>query len=328
MEAKKSFKKQQREAKELAIRNKRQRTATEKLYDLAAESGIELALDAIAEPSNVTMDFSPKLRGNVYMYTIPAADNTCWLVMDMISAEVKKLPNDGSIVVKPMCIVDLLARSLPATIQMDYLFEADRWLILETICEEKLFVAQREKTARMKIFADFEQLNCLENARAKMASYQGKTVWSLRCEELTVDGDGKDVITVCYIISYKDSDGCDVVDIVDDNVKAFVLQQRVAARLIYQYADANGFRLYGKPWLARVDDDAVWALYSGKESFVIVNIATAEVSEVAYREVVFDEHASRGQKKENPFFFEVAGQVFSAISWLEFTVVKPEEEME
>lgn len=325
MEAKKSFKKEQREAKELSVRNKRQRAATEKLYELAAENNIDLLENVIAQPSNVSMFLDNKTRGNKYMYVIPAADNSVWLVYDMIDANARILPNDGSIVVKPADFVNALDRGLQATTSMDGFFEIRHWMVLETLVGDDLFKAQHEVTQDLSIFAEYEQLILQPNSRAKLASYQGDVVWSLRCEERTADDNGGDELKECFAIFYAGEDGFNF-DIVYEGVNVWILQQRVADRMIKRFAAENKLHCESISLLAKCKSAEVWAAYEQKNGgFVVVDIANREVSLVPYGDVSFNQEQVGKQRAHQQFEMKIKGICLRAMPWLEFNIIAPEE---
>ena len=316
-----NFKIKERTEKELAIRFKRQRAATETLHKLARAKGIQLETDAIAKPYRVVFDEDAHTRKGFYEYVIVSADKSKLLTFNMISGQERILTNDGSIVLSGFSPLDLMSRGLTplvsmaiseempsygGSVQVGFVF--DQWFVLEILSDGHYFYEQRAMTEKLRKFADENGLgyhiHCRDKlaSRAKLADVDGKTCWSLRCEK----NEG-----VYYVIC--DMDGN--IAITTEHPRVWVLQQRVAAVKIASFAKKDGIQVNNRPLLAYVDNLPVWAVYTqvnGKDSFVICPIDGSEVKVVPYKAL-----KSIADMKQDKFLFNVFGKDMYAKQWLE-----------
>ena len=89
--------------RELRIAEKRlrQRVATENLHELAAQQGIQIPDNAVAQASRVNMEFEHGMFGGKFMYTIEANDGKSVLCWDMVNDD-KRVLSLEHVSVKPL----------------------------------------------------------------------------------------------------------------------------------------------------------------------------------------------------------------------------------
>ena len=178
-----NFKIKERTERELAIRFKRQRAATETLHKLARAKGIQLETDAIAKPYRVVFDEDAHTRKGFYEYVIVSADKSKLLTFNMISGQERILTNDGSIVLSGFSPLDLMSRGLTplvsmaiseempsygGSVQVGFVF--DQWFVLEILSDGHYFYEQRAMTEKLRKFADENGLGYHIHCRDKLAS--------------------------------------------------------------------------------------------------------------------------------------------------------------
>lgn len=337
-------------AQERSVKIKRQRYATRKIREYAIEKGIELPLRAIAEPCRLDMALDKTHRGGMYVYSILSADEKLVLCWDMVQAEddpnsslvrvrgqknVFVLPNDGKTpeeggnVFSELSAIDHMRRGLKKTvINMDYPFRISRAsYILETM---PMFEAQQKRAEELEGYAYFEKgLDLIDGVKPKIATYNGKMVWSLRC---SVVGKPNEIV---FAITDRNSSFYDVVD----NCTPWILQQRVAVRKIRSFIISEGFygndakaREYVKklpmtPLLGEYGEETVWAWYHPKrENFVICPVKGSDCQEIPYRALSVSKGYSDKQKENQTFEVLVGDHHFTATNWLEFEIASPEED--
>lgn len=327
MSQKKAYQKQVSRELEESTRRKRQRFATEKLYYLAQENGIELENGAVAIPQRVRMDFGHGMILGEYSYIIYSKDRTKLLLWNMIE-EAARIFSDSprNVFGKDIITDDIPAivnsgRGVYGNIDMDAAFAPTRWYILEPLLVSgNLFDAQRKRTKLLQEFAKKEGLQCEDIYRAKLATVNGISMWSLRCFR-----EGKEVFAVSDLNS-------EYFDIVEDGVSLWVLQQRVGDRKNRQFAKQNGWRVISeKPFLTTTLGYTAWVSFgvnaSGKEGFIFCGVQFADVVGIPYQ-ILGGENHSELQKANKQFSLEIAGLAFQAVDWWEFLPVIRKEDDE
>lgn len=315
---------QERTDRELAIRFKRQRAATEALHKLARAKGIDLETDAIAQPHRVVMDVDRRTRKGFYEYVIVSRDGKKLLTFNMISGEERVLDNDSSIVLDVFRPAEMIERHLDGVLAMALSeevvanrasklvdFRFDRWFVLEILQDGHFFYVQREMTQKLRAYADEHGLSyhihCRDRlaSRAKLAGV-GAVYWSLRCED---PSEGNRV----YYVLYDPKTEAFVVAATRPQV--WVLQQRVAASKIETAAKKLAISTVSRPLLAYYAGRPVWASYvsvNDKDKFLVCPIDGQEVHEIGYSEL------TRVQDmKKDKFKFDVLGFEMYAKQWLE-----------
>lgn len=304
---------------------KRQRFATEQILAFAKRNGIEVNDGAIAEAKRVKMTLDVHNDASMLLYVIVSKDGSKLLCWDMIQSE---SPDSSKVIVrshyKPFVIPadnkteDIrvkrcLDRGLDPVMQMDYLFRMQSYYVLETL---PMFEEQKKITERLERFASRKELYLFDGVRAKIATYSGKPVWSLRCSR---DKKGQEVVYVIY------HDG--EVDIVS-SCRAWVLQQRVAVRdmrryLIEKMGNDGKVRkriaaLDINPLLAQCYGQECWAWYfSDSNTFIVCPLNGDKLYEAPYGEVLFMINKEQ-QKKHASIDFVAEGIRFKATCWYEF----------
>ena len=316
-----NFKIKERTERELAIRFKRQRAATETLHKLARANGIQLETDAIAVPYRVVFDEDARNRKGFYEYVIVSRDKSKLLTFNMISGQERILENDGSIDLSSFHPLELMERGLTplvsmalseelpsygSPVQVGFVFNP--WFVLEILSDGHYFYEQRAMTEKLRKFADENGLSyhihCRDKlaSRAKLADVDGKTCWSLRCEKDDV---------VYYVICDENGN----ISTTNKHPQVWVLQQRVAALKIAAFAKKEGVRLANHPLLAYHNEQPVWAIYAqlnGKDRFIICPIDGSDVEVVEYGAL-----QAVANMKQDKFLFKVFGKDMYAKQWLE-----------
>lgn len=317
---KKAYQKQISKELEASTRRKRQRYATEQLYYLAQENNIELEDGIVAMPRRVRMDYGHGLINGEYSYVIFSKDRTKMLLWNMIEDEARILTDNPKNAFGKDIIVDDIAtivnfdKGLYGSVEMDAVFAPARWYVLEPLLVSgNLFDAQRKRTKLLQEFARREGLQCEDIYRAKLATVNGVSMWSLRCFR-----EGKEVFAVSDMNS-------EYFDIAEDGVSLWVLQQRVGERKIHQFAKQNGWRIISeKPYLTTAPGYTAWTSFgissAGEEGFVSCGVQQGDVVAEPYQ--LWDgANYSDLQKGNKPFDLEIGGLAFQAISWWEFLPV-------
>lgn len=317
-----NFKVQERTERELAIRFKRQRSATESLHKLARAKGIKLETDAIAQPYRVVLDVDSRTRKGFYEYVIVSHDGSKLLMFNMISGEERIVEADSSIELDGFPALEALQRGLLGTVSMALSeelptlggarlvdFNFDRWFVLEILSDGHYFYEQREMTMKLRAYADEHGLSyhihCRDKlaSRAKLAEFEGSTYWSLRCED---EGN-----KVCYVL-YNPTDE---ISVTAKRPQVWILQQRIAASKIESVAKKLGVQANHRPILAYCDGSPVWASYVSigqKDKFFVCPIDGSEVRQVEYGAL-----ANPQNMKADKFQLDVYGRVMYAKQWLE-----------
>ena len=280
---------QVRDAAELAIRFKRQRAATEELHKLAREKGVRIVIDAIAQPSRVSW-VDKWLRVYYNMYTIFSEDKKTVFGYDMTNGRVFILSSQD-VVVNPLKDLGGLSYVTVAEVDMGIpqlerpdgsaspcthiKFRFGNWYVLEILQDGHFFYAQREKTAKLRQYADEHGLNYHVHlkdklaSRAKLATVDGKTYWSLRCEEHSTGA-------VCYVLYDDESDSFVVTA---EAPQIWVLQQRNAWKKLKAFVKENKYELAAtRPFLAQGNGHTVWALPVEDGGYVVCRVRTGETS--------------------------------------------------
>lgn len=319
---------QVRDSIELSIRFKRQRAATEALHKLAREKGVELVIDAIAQPCQVSW-VEGWLRIYYKLYVIISKDTKTIFGYDVTDGHIFVLDNKD-IRVEPIeqlkhipyqgfAMVELGIPQLEnpdgsssPCIRAPFKFGA--WYVLEILQDGHFFYVQREKTAKLRQYADENGLDYHVHfkdklaSRAKLATVNGKSYWSLRCEEHVT---GK----VCYVL-YDESE--DTFVVTENAPQVWVLQQRNAWKKLNAHAKSRGDVLaYPRPYLAKVNGEDVWAVPLMSKGYLVCTVKTAETSQV---EQVSDNLAAK--MDGSPLQISVCGLDVTATCWLEAELAK------
>lgn len=279
---------QMRDAAELAIRFKRQRAATEELHKLAREKGVRIVIDAIAQPSRVSW-VDKWLRVYYNMYVIRSADEKTLFGYDMTDGHIFIL-SAQDVVVTPLEGLGGLSYVEVAELDMGIpqierpdgsaspcvhtKFRFGNWYVLEILQDGHFFYAQREMTRKLRAYADAHGLNYHVHlkdklaSRAKLATVDDKTYWSLRCEDHSTGA-------VCYVLY----DGSDSFVITTEAPKIWVLQQRNAWKKLKGFVKEGKYVLRGtRPFLAQGNGHTVWALPVEGGGYAVCRVRTGETS--------------------------------------------------
>ena len=320
-----------RDVIEMSVRNKRQRLATEELHKLARAEKTEIVIDAIAQPAQVSWS-EGWYREYHNMYVIFSKDGTIVFGFDMTNGRMLKMKTADFLDLK-VEKMDKLTKNInkvPVFLEMgipemenpdgssakcarlNYKFGA--WYVLEILENGHFFYVQRGMTAKLQEYADEAGLLYSTNqedkftSRAKLATVEGKNYWSLRCER---EG------AVCFVLYDEENAQFDVTDVAP---KIWVLQQRVAQKLIKHHAKANKLALQDMlPYVAMGNGHNVWAVPLVSGGYLVCRIRTGEVS--------FAEKVSsslKGKMTGEPFDCTLCGFDFKATAWCEAEYVQPE----
>lgn len=325
--------------RELRIAEKRlrQRVATENLHELAAQQGIQIPDNAVAQASRVNMEFEHGMFGGKFMYTIEANDGKSVLCWDMVNDD-KRVLSLEHVSVKPLSALEKHKRGLSSRTRIgDYIWVPTMWYVLEPmLVSGDLFDAQRKRTKLLANEARGAKLAFSSFDRAKLAQVDGEPRWSLRCdvpkklqEEELFEND------VVYSTVLMDGETFEFAY----NSELWVLQQRVAARKIMRCATAEGYLIADdtKPFLCKVDGIDVWIQYCvnnrGKEAFVLCEVVGGKTYMRPFGSFIFDyqypaydtgagvkndKAAQDLQKKCIPFDYQIGDLQFRAVCWTEF----------
>ena len=319
---------QVRDSIELSIRFKRQRAATEALHKLAREKGVELVIDAIAQPCQVSW-MEGWLRIYYKLYVIISKDTKTIFGFDMTDGHIFVLDNKD-IRVEPIEQLKHIPYQGFAKVELGIPqlenpdgssspcirapFKFGAWYVLEILQNGHFFYVQREKTAKLRQYADENGLDYHVHfkdklaSRAKLATVDGKLYWSLRCEEHAT---GK----VCYVLYDED---VDTFVVTEKAPQVWVLQQRNAWKKLNAYAKSHGDALaYPRPYLAKVNGEDVWAVPLMSKGYLVCTVSTAETSRV---EQVSDSLAAK--MDGSPLQISVGGLDVTATCWLEAELAK------
>lgn len=314
---------------------KRQRFATEQIRAFAKQQKIELDEGVIAEAKRVKMALDSHNEGAMLLYVILSKDGSRFVCWDMIQKgdlessravvrphfEPFTIPADN--VVEDFYVKQFMGRGLDPVVHMDYLFKMQSYYVLETL---PMFEEQKRITELLEAFASEQELYLFDGVRAKIATYEGATVWSLRCSR---DKKGRDVVYAIYV-----NGEAKIVNF----CRAWVLQQRVAIRdirrgLIEELgADAKTKKwvnsLEINPLLAECQGQKCWAWYFKEgDDFIICPIDGAKVYHAAYGSVAFL-MSKEQQEKHISIDFETDNIKFRATCWYEFIVTEEAVEAE
>ena len=320
---------QVRDVIEMSVRNKRQRLATEELHKLARKEKVESVIDAIAQPAQVSW-IEGWYREYHNMYVIFSKDGTIVFGYDMTCGRMLKM-KAADLKVEMMDRLIKNTSNMPVCLEMgipemenpdgssakcarlNYRFGA--WYVLEILENGHFFYVQRKMTAKLQEYADEAGLlysTDQENkftSRAKMATVDGHNFWSLRC----ASAEGK----TCFVLYDEENGQFDVTDVAP---KIWVLQQRVALKLILRHAKANKLALMDVlPYVAMGNGYNVWAVPLVSGGYLVCRIRTGEVS--------FAESISgslKGDMDGKPFACTLCGFEFMATPWYEAEYVCPE----
>ena len=325
--------------RELRIAEKRlrQRVATENLHELAAQQGIQIPDNAVAQASRVNMEFEHGMFGGKFMYTIDANDGKSVLCWDMVNDD-KRVLSLEHVSVKPLAALEKHKRGLSSQTKIgNYTWIPTMWYVLEPmLISGDLFDAQRKRTKLLANVAKEAKLAFSSFDRAKLAQVDGEPRWSLRCdvpkklqEEELFEND------VVYSTVLMDGETFEFAY----NSELWVLQQRVAARKIMQCAAGGGYFIADdtKPFLCKVDGVDVWIQYCvnnrGKDAFVLCEVIGGKTYMKSFGSFVFDyqypaydgvngiknDKAAQDLQKEGiQFDYEIGGLQFRAVCWTEF----------
>lgn len=321
----------------IAERRLRQRVATENLHELAAQQGIQIPDNAVAQASRVSMEFEHGMFGGKFMYTIEANDGKHVLCWDMVDDD-KKVLSLQHVAVEPMAALKNYERGVFAQTKIGTRnWVPTMWYVLEPmLVSGDLFDAQRKRTKLLANVAKEANLAFSSFDRAKLAQVDGEPRWSLRCdvpkklqEEELFEND------VVYSTVLMDGETFEF----SDNSDLWVLQQRVAARKIMKYAVAAGYLIAdgSKPFLCKVGGADVWAQYCinnrGKEAFVLCEVIGGKTYMKSFGSFIFDYQypaydAGAGVKNDKTaqdlqknciqFDYQIGDLQFRAVCWTEF----------
>lgn len=308
-------------------KNKRQRRATELLYRFAQANGIKLKPGVAAEPCRVKMDFNPKISGFKNMYVILSDDNTKILCWDMIDGSIKTYPNDNSVELITWSIGEMIDRNIAQVQKMDFPVAPFKSYVLEPQWEGQYFTVQEEHTLLFCQKADELGLKYQSNARAKLATCEDRSVWSLRCEKDGFSEEGKKKVQVCYLVADLELQDFRVVD---SGCYLWVLEQRVGGNKIVEKLQAldPSITVDSLPYLVRLDGAYCWfyGFSSSKiEGWAYCNIRGGEVVVtdigLGKLEHIFDKE----QSCRESFQLTIGGLSFKAKCWIGFDVVNYRE---
>ena len=319
---------QVRDSIELAIRFKRQRAATEALHKLAREKGVKLVIDVIAQPCQVSW-IEGWLRVYYNLYVIFSKDEKKLFGYDMTDGHIFVLDNKDIRVEPLQSLKNLPYRGFAKVelgipqlekpdgtsspcIRVPFRFGA--WYVLEILQNGHFFYAQREKTAKLRQYADEHELDYHVHfkdklaSRAKLATVDGKTYWSLRCEAHATG-------TVCYVLYDEETDSFTVTG---NAPQIWVLQQRNAWKKMKAFAKERNYELAEtRSFLAQGNGHTVWALPVAYGGYVICRVRTGET---AFVDEVTNSLA--GKMDGSPLDCVVCGLDVKATCWLEAEFVK------
>lgn len=317
---------------EMSVRNKRQRLATEELHKLARKEAVEIVIDAIAQPAQVSWK-EVWYREYHNMYVIFSKDGTIVFGYDMTCGRMLKMKTSDYCDLKVEmrdCLIKntyntpvFLEMGIPEMenpdgssakcARLNYKFGA--WYVLEILDNGHFFYVQRDITALLRQEADeFGLLYSTDQedkfaSRAKLVTVDGENFWSLRCK----NAEGK----TCFVLYDEAGAQFTVTDVAP---KVWVLQQRVALKLIRRYAKANKLAVMDMlPYIAMGNGHNVWALPLVSGGYLVCRIRTGEVS---FAEKVSDSLKSKMNGKA--FDCTLCGFDFKATAWCEAEYVQPE----
>jgi hypothetical protein len=316
---------------EMSVRNKRQRLATEELHKLARKENVEIVIDAVAQPAQVSWK-EDWYREYHNMYVIFSKDGTIVFGFDMTNGRMLKMKTADYLDLKVEKMTNLIgnANKVPVFLEMgipemenpdgssakcarlNYKFGA--WYVLEILENGHFFYVQRKMTAKLQEYAD--EIGLLYSteqddkftSRAKLATVDGKNYWSLRCER-----DGKP----CFLLLSEDETQFTVTEVAP---KIWVLQQPVALKLVTRHAKANNLAVQKVlPYVAMGNGHNVWAVPLVSGGYLVCRIRTGEVS---FAENVTD--SLKGKMTGEAFDCTLCGFEFRPTAWYEAEYVQPE----
>ena len=334
---------QMRDIIEMSVRSKRQRLASEELHKLARKENVEIVIDAVAQPAQVSWreGFGREYH---YMYVIHALNGKIVFGFDMVCGRMLKMEKAHfeELRIEEMDnLMDKIKRRMKGEdnehdelgvcvemgipemenpdgssarcTRLNYKFWS--WYVLEILDNGHFFYVQRKMTAKLQEYADeagllysTEQDNKF-TSRAKLATVEGKNYWSLRC----ASAEGK----TCFVLYDEENNQFEVTEVAP---KIWVLQQRVALSLIMRYAKANKLVVAKRklPYVAMGNGHNVWVVPLESGGFLVCRIRTGEVS---FAEKVTD--SLEGKMKGDAFDCTLCGFDFRPTAWYEAEYVQP-----
>lgn len=318
-----------REARDLAIRYKRQRAATEALHLLARKEKIVLVKDSVAELYQIPI-WDKGVKQYLYVYAIVSLDQSKLLYYDMatggayvnpfnrakldVPAVVTAMYKSGNGFVEMGIDLGVAPDGSPSSVPANFNFGV--WYVLEIMSDGHFFYVQREFTAKLRQCADEQEVDyhvhCRDklSSRAKICTVNDKTCWSLVGQ---YHGTNK----VCYVVYDPESDEFTITSEVP---KLWIMQQRVAFRKIREFAKAKGLTIYGKPYLASDDEYErdVWAVNADK-GVVVCSIQEGLVYATDYEKL---SGVTVHQMACNESFeYEVCGMKIQPTPWIEAEII-------
>lgn len=308
---------------EADVRRKRQRIATEWAFEEARRMGIKLPDDAVAVPYRVRLsngkDKAPTLRFFYVTFPEKITHLFCW---DMAGKDLNGNGGNKVFMFNRYCKLgeDVILEEIPEfnpkkyltpKIQMDALYEIVHWYNLEPLLAVgSFFDTQRKRTKLLSEFAANEGLDF--TGRAKLGHYVGKDYWSLQAY--------RDGIPVNVIADM----GTENFDVIEDGLQLWILQQRVASKMIDDYARRKGIVVVSECMLADDEDSAYW-YKTGKAGDKYLRVCCNVVDgQMKLKEIPpFKEEDVLRAKQQAGSQFEVVinGLHFKAVRWTEMEML-------